>query len=273
MYSDRSVSRVAPLVLRPEQRARLRSIGRTSGPATIDCGSEHHRLSTQDGWLHTHDHDATGELALHALGGGLPECLVYLLVWRQSFADGFLPFWAEHEKLDRLQRAHLRREWVDNYWEGWPPEPPAGAVLFEQRWQNALGAAVARETAGGKETDRMGAIHRAVQVRVRSAFVKSLGGVSAHTRPDALVPLRVVVGAGPASVTGRLARTESSVEIHVTADWLWEVWATGYCLVDGKLVIGRDKTNVQTVEWHPTGGAHREHTPAVSPWRRLNLRQ
>lgn len=223
--------------------------------------------------MHTLDHDAPAELALHALGGGLPECLVYVLVWQQSFTDGFLPFWAEHETLDRLERAHLRREWIDNYWEGWPPEPPAAAVLFEQCWQDALGAAVAKRAAAyraaagravaGREPYTAKATDRAVQVRVRSAFVESLAGVVAHTRPDALVPLSVVVGGGPPGVTGRLARTGSRVEIRVAAAWLWDIWARGDAVVDCRLVIGRNGNHLDRVEWHPTGGAQREHAPAV----------
>jgi hypothetical protein len=256
------------LSLRANQRAELRAIGTTAGTATIDCGGARHRLSVRDGELHTHDHDAVGELALHALGGRLADCLIYVLVWRQSFADGFLSFWAAHESLDALARAHLRRQWIDNYWEGWPSEPPPAVVLFEQQWQDALGAAVARHAVRAGRPDRVAAVHRAVRVRLRTAFVKSLASVSAHRRPDALVPLTIAVEPGPPAASGRLAQSGSSVELRVGAEWLWEVWAAGGAVVDGRLVLAHRLDRVDGVaylDWQPTGAPDGEHLP--------NLRQ
>ena len=242
-----------------EHRNRLPSIGHDgrSAPATIACGGQPHRLAIVDGQLDTVDHDAVGEMALHALGGGLPDCLVYVVVWQQSFSDGFLEFWAAHESLDVLARRQLRREWIDNYWEGWPAAPAPGAVLFEQPWQDVLGVAVARR-AGGDGVDR------AVSVRLRRCFVRSLANVFAHRRPDALVPLTVVVSTGRPAVTGRLARTGSWAHIRVAPEWLWDVWGAGMALVDNRLVVARRGATLDVVEWRPSGGADDEHLPVVT---------
>lgn len=247
-------------VLGPEFRSRLVAIGSSIAPATIDCAGQRHQLSVDSaGDLTAHDHDADGELVLHTLGGGLPDCLAYVRVWRQSFNDAYLLFWAEHERLGEPARRHLRRQWIDNYWDGWPTEPVPAAVLFAQAWQDALGVAVARRSAAAGT--QHAAVARAVQVRLRTAFVRSLAGVTAHRKPDALVPLTVAVAAGAPAVDGRLAPSASWAHVRVDPSWLWDIWGGGLAVVDGRLVVGGDDTALSVLEWQAGGGAH--HHPVI----------
>jgi hypothetical protein len=240
------------------------------GTVAVPCSGAVHRATVSPaGDLVLHDHDVDAELAMLALGGPFPRCLVYLAVWHHARGDApFLLAWGDDVEGDELRAT--REDWEGNYWESWPAEPPAARVLFGHRLQTELAmvAAVDAVRAGRRgASDAWVAVRRATQARARRAFVSSLAGVDAHPRPDALVPVRITLEVGPGGgrgrVDGRLARTGSTVELVVPADWLWTVWRPGAALTpDGRFVLSRRGRQETSVRWRATGGPEREHVPA-----------
>lgn len=237
------------------------------------------RIACGDGGLHTAtvspdtgelvlaDHDVDAELAMLALGGDLPRCLVYLAVWHHALDDpAFLLAWGDDVEDEGLRTA--REDWEGNYWESWPAEPTAARVVFGPRLQRELalasaGRALAAVRAG--RFDAWPALQRATRTRARSAFVRSLADVEAHPRPDALVPVRIELdlAASTGSVVGRLARLGSGVDLVVPADWLATVWRRDDVLIGGRFVLWRSGDDVAVVAWHPTGRPDREHLAEV----------
>jgi hypothetical protein len=237
------------------------------GVVAIACGgASHTALDTGvgDGLLLA-DHDLVAELSLLALGAALPACLAYAAI----FDDGvhgtrFLRAWADDVEGDRVRAS--REDWVGNYWEYWPTDPPAARVLFGPRLQDSLAMVAARRAA--VDPARAPMVVRATQTRARRAFVSSLATVDAHRRPDALVPVRIrVTPAAPCEVRGRLSQEGSGVELRLPIDWLWTVWREGLAVVDDRFVLARHGDVLQTVEWFPSGGRASEHVPEVVPVR------
>jgi hypothetical protein len=237
------------------------------GRVAIPCGGTvHHASVSADGDLVLHDHDVDSELAVLALGGALPACLVPLAVWHHAGTDpAFLLAWGDDVEDDELRAA--REDWEGNYWESWPAEPPAARVLFGPRLQRELAMTAARRAAADARAGRFdgwAGLQRATQARARRAFVRSLAAVDAHPRPDALVPVRIGLDldGGRGAVSGRLARLGSAVTIVVPVDWLWTVWRPGLDLGGGgRFVLARTPAREVVVAWRPTGRDDREHVP------------
>lgn len=239
-----------------------------SGSITIRCDAHLHAAHVEAGVLVLDDHDVEAELALLALGSSLPPCLVYLAVWRQSVVDAaFLLAWGDDVDDDGLRTA--REDWEGNYWESWPLEPPAGRVLFGPRLQRALALASARRAADEADAGRFDSWHalqRATQTRARSAFVKSLSIVEAHPRPDALVPVRILIDTRSTggSISGRLARLGSGVQLVLPFDWLWTVWDTNGGLLGDQFVLSADARGAAVVRWNRSGAPQAEHLPEIA---------
>lgn len=233
----------------------------------IPCSGDLHRGRVAGGALLLDHHDVEAELALLALGSEVPACLLYLAVWHQAVVDAaFLLAWGDDVDGEGLRAA--REDWEGNYWESWPLEPPAGRVLFGPRLQRLVALVSARraaEDADRGDFDRWYALQRATQTRARSAFVRSLSGIEAHPRPDALVPVRIHVDAdgNGGAVRGRLARLDSQVELVLPFDWLWTVWARGGGLAGGRFVLSGSDTDCAVVTWRRSGRPEREHVPEV----------
>jgi hypothetical protein len=234
----------------------------------IGCAGAAHRATVDGDALVLHDHDVDAELAMLALGGDLPACLLYLAVWHHALDDpAYLLAWGDDVEDEGLRTA--REDWEGNYWESWPAEPPAGRVLFGPRLQQRLAMAAARRAAldaAAGRFDGWHALQRATQTRARRAFVRSLAPVEAHPRPDALVPVRIRMdlSAHRGAVSGRLARLGSAVEIVLPVDWLWTVWLDDD---DGdevvEFVLSRRDGREVRVRWRQSGGADAEHVPEV----------
>ena len=237
------------------------------GEIAILCGGTRHTASDTGGpdGLRLHDHDVVAELSMLALGAALPACLAYAAVYDEGVHGGrFLRLWADDVEGDRVRAT--REDWIGNYWEYWPTDPPAARVLFGPRLQESLAMAAARRAA--VDPARAPLVVRATQTRARRAFVRSLAVVDAHRRPDALVPVRIrVTPAAPCEVTGRLSQEGSGVELRLPIDWLWTVWGEGLSVVDDRFVLARHGDVLQTVEWFPSGGRASEHVPEVVPVR------
>lgn len=238
------------------------------GVAAIRCGGTiHHATASGDGaaGLHLHDHDLVAELSLLALGAELPPCLTYAAIYDDAVHGArFLRAWADDVEGDRLVAA--REDWLGNYWEYWPTDPAAARALFGRRLQEEVAMAAARRAA--VDPARSPLVVRATQTRARRAFVGSLAVVDAHRRPDALVPVRIRVGAGTFGVRGRLSQGGSGVDLQLPMDWLWTVWRPGLAVVDDRFVLATDGDVLHTVEWFASGGPASEHVPEVVPVRR-----
>ena len=238
------------------------------GCVAIPCGGANHTArvhGTIGQGLALDDHDLLAELALLALGADLPACLAFAAIYDQGVHDGrFLRMWADDVEGDRVRSA--REDWIGNYWEYWPTDPPAARVLFGPSLQESVAMAAARRSA--VDPQRAPTVVRATQTRARRAFVQSLATVDAHRRPDALVPVRIrVTPAAPAKVEGRLSQDGSGVELRLPIDWLWTVWRERLSVYDDRFVLARHGDVLQTVEWFPSGGPASEHVPEIVPVR------
>ncbi|HVF33179.1 MAG TPA: hypothetical protein VM933_09090 [Acidimicrobiales bacterium] len=237
------------------------------GAVAITCGGgQHEAVVATDGLdLALLDHDVDAELAMLALGGPLPACLVYAAVWHHALSDpAYLLAWGDDLEDEGLRTA--REDWEGNYWESWPADPPAARVLFGRRLQRALALAAARRAASAARAggfDGWHALQRATSTRARRAFVRSLAPVEAHPRPDALVPVRIRMdlSAHGGAVQGRLARLGSAVDLVLPVDWLWTVWP----LDDQRngFVLSRRDGRMAVVRWRRSGGLDGEHVPEV----------
>lgn len=240
----------------------------TDGTIDIPCGGARHTArvrGTIGQELGLDDHDLVSELALLALGAEVPACLAFAAVYDDGVQGGrFLRMWADDVEGDRVRSA--REDWLGNYWEYWPTDPPAARVLFGPRLQESVAMASARRST--VDPARAPLVVRATQTRARRAFVQSLAVVDAHRRPDALVPVRIrVTPAAPAEVRGRLSQEGSGVDLRLPIDWLWTVWHHGLSVHDGRFVLARHGDVLQTVEWFASGGPASEHVPEVVPVR------
>ena len=237
------------------------------GVVVIPCGGVAHTAVATGGpdGLRLDDHDLVAELSMLALGAALPACLAYAAIYDEGIHGGrFLRLWADDTEGDRVRAT--REDWIGNYWEYWPTDPPAARVLFGPRLQESLALSAARRAA--VDPARAPLVVRATQTRARRSFVRSLAVVDAHRRPDALVPVRIrVTPAAPCEVRGRLSQEGSGVELRLPIDWLWTVWGAGLSVVDGRFVLARHGDVLQTVEWFPSGGRASEHVPEVVPVR------
>jgi hypothetical protein len=248
----------------------------------VDCGGERHRVRWHRGRLQLEGHpDAAAEDVLHALAGGpgasgRPACLGLRDLWRLAVADGgFLTEWAGREDADpdrrgrhqvalvRLRREgvqdllpdldHRRAERMGTVLAEFPPELVDRAALA------AAQRLVRRGDLAGHELGPW--LARAVSVRARSAFVRSLAAWPHRARPAALVPFRCRVGiAVSPQVAGVLGGRASWCEVVLDGGWLLDVWGRGLAVVDGQLVVaaepaqparagGRDRWSVLTVVW------------------------
>ena len=237
------------------------------GVVPIVCGGAIHTAHVTGGadGLRLDHHDVVSELSLLALGAALPACLAYAAIYDEGMHGGrFLRLWADDVEGDRVRAT--REDWIGNYWEYWPSDPPAARVLFGPRLQDSLAMVAARRAA--VDPARAPMVVRATQTRARRAFVRSLAVVDAHRRPDALVPVRIrVTPAAPCEVRGRLSQEGSGVELRLPIDWLWTVWGEGLSVVDDRFVLARHGDVLQTLEWFPSGGRASEHLPEVVPVR------
>ncbi len=241
----------------------------------IACGAGRHRVAISGAEFALLDHDVESELAMVALGGRLPECLLYLAVWESALADPlFLRSWGDD--VDDEARRGAREEWEGNYWESWPAEPHAGRTLFGPALQRRLALAAAARAArtGRADLDTVAALGRATANRARRAFVASLAEVDAHPRPDALIPVRIdLVAPGSAgAISGRLARHDSIVRISLPADWLLTTWAVVTRPARAAFVLSTGGGVTREVQWRATGRPGREHVPVLVEFPTANRR-
>jgi hypothetical protein len=211
----------------------------------VACGGALHRLHWRAGRVSAEAHpDLAGEQALAAFGGELPACVDALLSWRSAVRDGgFLPEWSEMDLDDPVYRHHLRvavtrlrTEGVQDLLRGLPARraEAMGQFLlrFPQPWVDRAALAVVRASRHGTDGRADPAIRRAVQVRTRSAFVRSLARWAAVVRPAALVRFECTLlpWGEPPRVGGVLDGTASWCRVAVSPKWLLDVWGPGRTL-------------------------------------------
>ena len=220
-----------------------------------------------------------GERAMVALGADTPPCLAMLDTWIGALRDGgFLHEWAGTEMEDVTRQRRFRTSWaraVRGEAQDMLVQLPLdravamGLVIarfphpLQDRLALGLGQAMARHWGSGRWQELEPVLARAIAVRARTAFVRSLRVLGAHPRPDALVPFRcelVEPGAEP-WITGRLAAQGIRARIGVRPTWLAEVWGRGLSVVDDHLVLDVvGPSTVLAVRWEPDAGGLR---PAV----------
>jgi len=248
-------------------------MGRTWADAIDDvvlpvrCGGTSHQLRWSGGRLRADAHpDLTGEEALAAVGGDLPECVGLVQSWRRAVADGgFLIEWCDNDLDDAVYRHQLRMaidrlhavgvQDVMRMLPGRRAEAMGRFLLqFPQVWVDRAALGVVRAGRQWPATDPLHpAVRRAVQVRARSCFVRSLARFARVVRPAALVRFDCVVtpwGTAP-HATGVLDGPASWCRVALSPQWLVEVWGPGRAVGDdGDLVLGADG---QVLRWEPTG--------------------
>lgn len=212
----------------------------------IRCGGEEHLLRWSGGRVRADAHpDLIGEAALAAFGGDLPPCVDAALAWLGAVADGgFLAEWSEIDLDDPVYRHHLqvavnrlRVEGVQDLLRGLPPRraEAMGRFLlqFPQAWVDRAALGVVR---GGRRlppgAPELIPVRRAVQVRARSAFVRSLSRWAAVVRPAALVRFdcQVLGWEATPAASGILDGTASWCRVGLSPRWLLEVWGRGAAL-------------------------------------------
>ena len=209
-------------------------------------------------------------------GAGLPALLE---LWRLAVRDGgFLTEWARREEPDPGRRGRhqvallrLRREGVQDLLPDleirraermgtvlahFPPELVERAALAAAQRLLRRPDLAAHELAPW--------LAQAVQVRARSAFVRSLAAWRHRARPAALVPFtcRVGIGVTPA-VAGRLDGRASWCEVAVDSRWLLDVWGRGLAVVDGDLVLGADRPGTAELDGPGRRMVHRRPLPSL----------
>jgi len=225
--------------------------------------------------LEDHPH-LDGERALVALGADVPPCLAMLDTWLGALRDGgFLHEWAVTELGDDTRQRKFRTSWAramrgeaQDMLVQLPLERAVamGRVIagfphpLQDRLALGLAQAMSRSWGSGRWAELEPVLGRAIAVRARTAFVRSLRVLDAHPRPDALVPFRcelLAPGVTP-SVTGRLAPQGSHAHVAVGPGWLAEVWGRGLSVVDDHLVLEVvSPSTVLAVGWVPAAGGLR----------------
>ena len=250
----------------------------------VHCGGSRHTVRWHRGRLQLVDHPhAEAEAVLAAFGGDRPACLRLRELWRTAVDDGgFLTEWALAEHPDPVRFRHFEAALARLAREGVQDVLPAldlhraermGTVLT--RLSPALLDRAALATTQrllrrpDLRTDELVPwLARGVQVRARSAFVRSLDRWKDHARPAALVRFRCRVGLGVTPhACGHLDGRASSCDVVVDLRWLLDVWGRGVATLDGDLVLAVDRSRALVVDWRPAGP---DDTPRAGVrWRPL----
>lgn len=252
----------------------------------LRCGGHRHTVRWHRGRLQLVDHpDAGAEAVLAAFGGERPSCLQFLDLWRSAVTDGgFLTEWALAEHVDPVRFRHFETALQRLRREGVQDVLPA----LDLRRAERMGTVLTRlspallDRAALASTQRLlrrpdAATHelvpwlaRAVQVRARSAFVRSLERWTDHARPAALVRFRCRVGLGVVPhACGHLDGRASSCDVVVDLRWLLDVWGRGLATLDGDLVLAAEAGRALVVDWRTAPGS--DAPPRASlRWRPLD---
>jgi hypothetical protein len=238
---------------------------------TVPCGGTRHRLRWHRGRLQLVDHpDPGAEAVLAAFGTAPPRCLELLSLWRSAIADGgFLTEWALEERPDPTRSRHFEAALARLRREGVQDLLPALDIRRAERMGQVL------TTLSPELVDRAASataqrllrrpdlaqheltpwLARAVRVRARSAFVRSLARWRDHARPAALVRFRCHVGLGvTATACGRLDGRQSCCEVVLDVGWLLDVWGRGLADRGGDLVLATDPGRALVLEWQVDQG-------------------
>lgn len=232
------------------------------------CQGTRHRIRWVRGDVVLDDHpDVDAELVLVALGGEQPACLAVAELWADALIDGgFVAEWSTRERPDRDRSARittalnrLRLEGVQDLLVELPARRAARMGLALATFSPALQDQAAVRVAERVLAEADPASHelarflaRAVRVRARSAFVRSLSPWRDYARPAALVPFSCRVLADPLAppvVAGRLQGSTSWCELSVGLPWLVDVWGCGLDVVDGHLVVACSGEAALAVDW------------------------
>ena len=251
-------------------------------PFEIDCQGGRHRIRWCQGRLVLDHHpDPDAEAVLTALGGEQPPCLAAAELWADAVVDGgFVAEWSTRERPDHDRPARiatalnrLRLEGVQDLLNELPARRAArmGLALatFPPGLQNRAALLVAQRVLARREPadhELAPFLARAVRVRARSAFVRSLARWRDYARPAALVRFHCRVLADPAappSVVGQLDGSGSWCELSVGLAWLVDVWGDQIDVVDGYLVVAATATSAVAVDWLGDGSTRRR--PLIRP--------
>lgn len=235
----------------------------------VACEGQGHRLSWRDGEVVLLDHpELEAELAMVALGGAEPACVLLYRLWGDAVADGgFLAEWVDESRLSAtwfswlaMALERMRSEGFHEFLRGLPPARAQRMGEFLHRfpvpWIDRAAATVSHAASEGSGVVCVHArplLADAISQRLRRAFVDSIGGRRLPVGAAALVPLAVSVdradGAvstdssvdadqlGGPGLTGRLVGPGRGVRISVAQSWLHRVWAANAAIIDGRLAL------------------------------------
>jgi len=237
-----------------------------------ECEGQRHEITWEAGTLRlSHHPEPDAERALVALGGRIPRCVEILDLWDAALDDGgFVEEWAPNHDADHKRRwwlrtalERLRSEGVQDFLFDLPRDRAstmceATITLPHELLDRAAGSVVdaADRSDWDVEPQLVTHVAEAVRLRLRRAFVASLGGQMGQVRSAALVPFRGLVGmAVEPALEGRLAGRGSSAVARVQPSWLSRVWARGVAVHEGRLTLDAVEVagivTLRQVEWTP----------------------
>lgn len=252
----------------------------------VECDGNQHRLIWEAGEVITADHpELDAERALVAFGGAEPPCLNRLKLWEDAVADGgFMAEWFDDAALTpswlswlSMALERMRTEGFHEVLRGLHPTRSLrmGEFIewFPLPWMDRAAADVAESVLDGDGVVCVEAprhIDGAVAVRLRRAFVNSVGGRQVTIGAAALISLDITVEPStPASASGSLTGKQRGLKLTVDPRWLYRVWAAGAQIIDGSLTLdlvadGDEGRAVATlVEWDACDGALAARTRTV----------
>lgn len=237
----------------------------TAAPAVLDveCSGEHHQLLWRNGAIELPDHpDVDAELALVAFGGAEPACINRLKMWENAVADGgFLAEWFDDSALTpswlswlSMALERMRTEGFHEVLRGLPPARSLRMGEFIEQfpieWMDRAAAEISEAlvTSSGDARavvcdDAARHVRNAIGVRLRRAFVRSIGNTYLTIGAAALVPLDIIVAesaavVAPPTAAGQLSGPGRGVSVVVGPGWLHGVWAAGAATINQRLVLG-----------------------------------
>jgi hypothetical protein len=216
----------------------------------IECASGPHHVSWQRGRLAVEDHDVAAELAVEALGGERPPCVVLYSTWRELCGSG-----TSTEALLAPVTAGLAVGSSSSRRRAGAIERALGGLPEPLRDVMALIALVRGERAAqGSDPPVPAQVHRLISAHVSTAMRRSLGAAQrAGGRTAVSARLTVVPLNDEPAVDIAGDRRGLRVALNLPARWLVEVAGRGAASIGDRFVLRLRPPSGLAVRWMVEG--------------------